>query len=201
MPGISAVIVLLILGAGVICAVAVVLFLIFIYTRKQDPAEWDMGVSYLVKEKGNERGLQLFRKLLKDRDTEGMIISRTFPEKLQKERRLPPVNMWWLSREEDQNSINPTSLAKLSHIIRDFIKAHDGAIVFLDGVEYLMMHNGFETSLRFLQALNDLIVLENAILILPVDPSSLSLKQISLLEKEMEIHRLSINVLRLFGEQ
>jgi hypothetical protein len=201
MPGISAVTVLLILAAGVICAVVVVLFLIFIYTRKQDPAEWEMGVSYLVKEKGNDRGLQLFRKLLKERDTEGMIISRTFPEKLRKEKRLPPAHMWWLSREEDKDSINPTSLAKLSHIIRDFIKDHEGAIVFLDGVEYLMMHNGFETSLRFLQALNDLIVLENAILILPVDPSSLSLKQMSLLEKEMEIHRLSINILRLFGEK
>lgn len=200
MPGVSAVTVLMILAVGVICAVAIVLFLIFIYTRKQIPTEWEMGVSYLVKEKGNEGGLQLFRKLLKERNSKGMIITRTFPDKLQKERRFPKATIWWLSREDNKQSINPTSLAKINHIIRDFIKNQRGGIVFLDGVEYLMMHNGFETTLRFLQALNDLIVLENAILVIPVDPSSLSVKQISLLEKEMEIHRLSINILKMFGE-
>jgi hypothetical protein len=200
MVGVSAVTVLVILAVGAAIMVAALLYNVFRYSRTREDMEWELGISYLVKEKGYSRGLSLFRKLTEPRKGSGMVITRTFPDKMRKNEMLDDVNILWLSREESPYSIDPTSLAKLTHLIRDFIKERESAVVLLDGLEYLIMHNGFETALRFLQALNDLIILNNATLIIPLDPSSLSVKQLSLLEKEMEVHRLSMSILRLFGE-
>ena len=85
-------------------------------------------------------------------------------------------------------------------MVKEFIEERKEAIILLDGLEYLILQNGFETSLRFIQALNDLVILNKATLIVPVNPASLSVKELSLLEKEMETHRLSYNILRFFGE-
>ncbi|MBU6997009.1 MAG: DUF835 domain-containing protein [Theionarchaea archaeon] len=200
MVGIGAVTVLAILAVGTAITVVVLLYYVFEYLRGRAETEWELGISYLVKEKGYNRGISLFHKLTEDRKRNGMVITRTFPDKISKSEMLDDINILWLSREESPYSIDPTSLAKLTHLIRDFIRERESAVVFLDGLEYLIMHNGFETTLRFLQALNDLIILNNATLIIPLDPSSLSVKQLSLLEKEMEVHRLSMNVLRLFGD-
>ncbi|MBU7014414.1 MAG: DUF835 domain-containing protein [Theionarchaea archaeon] len=196
----GAVTVLAILAVGTAITVVILLYNVFRYSKSLKATEWELGISYLVKEKGYVRGLSLFHKLSEGRKGCGMVITRTFPDKMQKNEMPEDVDILWLSREESPYSIDPNSLAKLTHLIRDFIRDRECAVVFLDGLEYLIMHNGFETTLRFLQALNDLIILNNATLIIPLDPSSLSVKQLSLLEKEMEVHRLSMSILRLFGE-
>lgn len=201
MPSIGAVTVLIILAAGTIIAIAVAFLFLLRYSRRLESEEWELGVSYLVKEKGSDRGFALFHRLLESRNMNGMVITRTFPEKIQKSERFEKLPIWWLSREENPQSVDPLSLAKIAHVIKEFVQHKEKAVVLLDGLEYLILQNGFETALRFIQALNDLITLNKATLIVPVNPSSLSVKELSLLEKEMEIHRLSINILRLFGEQ
>jgi hypothetical protein len=165
-----------------------------------DGFDWELGVSYLVKERGQNRGLTLFQKLLQERKVRGLIISRTFPDKIPQVDSRESINMLWLTRENSPDSIDPLSLAKLTHKVKEFIQEEEGGIVLLDGLEYLILQNDFETTLRFIQALNDLIILNKATLIVPVDTSALSVKELSLLEKEMETHRLSMNILRFFGE-
>lgn len=200
MPSTGAITVLLALAAGTIAAVAMLFLYLFIYYRRKVDEDWELGVSYLVKEKGSNRGFYLFRRFTGNEKDRGMVVSRTFPEKIRKSENFENVPIWWLSREENPQSIDPLSLAKLTHIIKGFIEKRERGVVLLDGMEYLIMQNGFETTLRFLQALNDLVILNRATLIVPVDPSSLSVKQMSLLEKEMEIHRLSMNVVRFFEQ-
>lgn len=200
MPISSALTFLIVLAIGTIIAVAASLLFLFSYSKTQEGMKWELGVSYLVKEKGSNRGFSLFNKLIENDSNNGMVIARTFPKKIQEIENLENIPVWWLSREESPESIDPLSLSKIIHLIKEFIQERETAVVLLDGLEYLIMQNGFETTLRFIQALNDLIILNKATLIVPVDPSSLSVKQLSLLEKEMETHRLSMNILRLFGE-
>ncbi len=199
MPITGAVAVLFILAVGTTIAVAAALLSLYTYSRRRDAIDWELGTSYLVKEKGSNRGFALFHKLVGETER-GMVITRTFPEKIRSTEHLTNSSIWWLSREESEQSINPTSLAKLTHVVKEFIEERKEAIVLLDGLEYLILQNGFETALRFIQALNDLVILNKATLIVPVDPASLSVKELSLLEKEMETHRLSMNILRFFGE-
>ena len=200
MPISSALTFLIVLAVGTIIAVAASLLFLFSYSKTREGIEWELGVSYLVKEKGSNRGFSLFNKLIENDGSNGMVIARTFPKKIEETENLENIPVWWLSREESPESIDPLSLSKIIHLIKEFIQKRETAVVLLDGLEYLIMQNGFETTLRFIQALNDLIILNKATLIVPVDPSSLSVKQLSLLEKEMETHRLSMNILRLFGE-
>ncbi len=200
MPSIGALTVLVIFAVATIATVVVVLFFIFISSRRVKDEDWELGVSYLIKQKGSNRGLDLFRKLRGDANGRGMVISRTFPDKLRKDENLDATSIWWLSREESPHSVDPLGLAKLTHVVRNFIQKEEEAVILLDGLEYLILQNGFETTLRFIQALNDLIILNKATLVVPVDPSSLSVKQLSLLEKEMETHRLSMSILRFFGD-
>ena len=196
----GAITVFIILVSGTTIAVAVVLRFLFRYFKRAEDVGWELGVSYLVKEKGFNKRFLLFQKLIASKDDSGMVITRTFPGKIRKNRGFEAMPIWWLSREESPNSIDPLSLAKLTHVIQDFIQNKEEAVILLDGLEYLILQNNFETTLRFLQALNDLVILNRATLIVPVDPSSLSEKQLSLLEKEMETHRLSMSILRFFGE-
>ncbi|KYK35993.1 MAG: DUF835 domain-containing protein [Theionarchaea archaeon] len=200
MPSTGALTVLVILAVATIATVVVVLFFIFISSRRVKDEDWELGVSYLIKQKGSNRGLDLFCKLVSDANDRGMVISRTFPDKLRKDENLNTISIWWLSREESPHSVDPLGLAKLTHVVRNFIQEEEEAVILLDGLEYLILQNGFETTLRFIQALNDLIILNKATLVVPVDPSSLSVKQLSLLEKEMETHRLSMSILRFFGD-
>ena len=192
--------VLIILAVGVVVAITIALSFLLRYSRRFDGIDWELGVSYLVKERGTNRGFTLFQKLVNERKTKGMVISRTFPDKLRQSEPIESSEIWWLTREKSPDSIDPLSLAKLTHLIKEFIQKEDGGVILLDGLEYLILQNDFETTLRFIQALNDLIILNKATLIVPIDPSSLSIKQLSLLEKEMETQRLSMNILRFFGE-
>ncbi|MBU7043289.1 MAG: DUF835 domain-containing protein [Theionarchaea archaeon] len=200
MQSTTATTVLIILAVGIVVAVTIALSFLLRFSRQMDGFDWELGVSYLVKERGTNRGLTLFQKLLQERNVKGMIISRTFPDKLRQNEMMKSVKMLWLTREESPEGIDPLSLAKLTHVIKEFIQEQEGGIVLLDGLEYLILQNDYETTLRFIQALNDLIILNKATLIVPVDSSALSVKQLSLLEKEMETHRLSMNILRFFGE-
>lgn len=200
MPSAGAVTVFVILAVGAAIATALALSFLLRYFKREKGEEWELGVSYLVKEKGSDRGVALFHRLVESRSMNGMMITRTFPEKVQKSEKFEDMPIWWLSREENPQSIDPLSLAKLVHVIKDFVQNNERAVILLDGLEYLILQNGFETALRFIQALNDLVTLNKATLIVPVNPSSLSVKEMSLLEKEMEIHRLSMSILRFFGE-
>jgi two-component system cell cycle response regulator len=200
MQSTAATTVLIILAVGIVVAVTIALSILMRYSRRMDGFDWELGVSYLVKERGQNRGLTLFQKLLQEREVQGLIISRTFPDKIPQMNSLESVKMLWLTRENSADSIDPLSLAKLTHVVKEFIQKEEGGIVLLDGLEYLILHNDYETTLRFIQALNDLIILNKATLIVPVDTSALSVKELSLLEKEMETHRLSMNILKFFGE-
>jgi MFS superfamily sulfate permease-like transporter len=200
MQSTAATTVLIILTVGIVVAVTIALSFLLRYSRRMDGLDWELGVSYLVKERGTNRGFTLFQRLIKERKTKGMIISRTFPDKLRQNGSINSAVILWLTREKSPDGIDPLSLAKLTHVIKEFIQKEGGGIVLIDGLEYLILQNDYETTLRFIQALNDLIILNKATLIVPVDPSALSVKQLSLLEKEMETQRLSMNILRFFGE-
>ncbi len=200
MPSTGAITVLVIIALGTTVAVATVLLSFFRRYKSVGHIDLDLGVSYLVKQKGSNRRYTLFERFIEGKKDSGMIISRTFPGKIRQNKFFESLPVWWLSREESPHSIDPLSLAKLTHVVQEFVRSRNEAIILLDGLEYLIMQNSFETTLRFIQALNDLVILNKAMLIVPVDPSSLSEKQLSLLEKEMETHRLSMSVLQFFGD-
>ena len=143
-----------------------------------DPAE-----CYIVGEKRPEKAVEMFCDLT-THGIPGFIISRAYPEKLRRKYKLTKTPMLWLSRSEVGHTISPEDLPKLIYIINDFTRKSEESVILLDGIEYLMSQTSFNTVLKFLQELKDIITMNNSRLIVPVYKDTLPVKVYSMLERE-----------------
>lgn len=139
--------------------------------------------AYLVLEKKPEKSFKIFVDLV-THGISGFIVSREYPEKLKEKYKLQKTPMLWLSRMEVKDAINPDDLPKLSYIIEDFTRKSVESVILLDGLEYLIIHTGFETVLKYLHELRDIVILNNSWLIIPVNKETLSSKEFGMLERE-----------------
>lgn len=93
------------------------------------------------------------------------------------------IPVLWITTVNGENTIEPTRLAPLLHYLVQ--RADQDTVVVLEGVEYLILENGFETFFKFLTALKDNITAKGASLIVVLDPKSLTEKELKLLEREL----------------
>jgi PAS domain S-box-containing protein len=147
--------------------------------RKMLKYRLEEGNIYLVKTGGVDRALDVFADLLSI-GYEGMVISRNHPREI-RERIDEEVPVVWMT-EEDYAEALPPQLFLIEREIRDFT-ARNRAVL-LDRLDYLVAKLGFDSVLRLVQKLNELFYVRRGILILSIDPSTLSEQQLSLLEKE-----------------
>ncbi|WP_238981982.1 DUF835 domain-containing protein [Thermococcus sp. 2319x1] len=94
------------------------------------------------------------------------------------------IPLLWLSKVEKENAVSPTHLEKILHWAVTTI-TNEHALIF-DGVEYLILENGFEPVFRFLVNLKDQILLKNSVLVLVVDERALEEKHAFLLQREFK---------------
>lgn len=71
----------------------------------------------------------------------------------------------------------------MAETIAKFFKRSKNPVVFLDGIEYLIIANGFSSVLRFLKDIQDRTIINNAIFLLPVNPLAVGVKDIAILER------------------
>ncbi len=75
------------------------------------------------------------------------------------------------------------NLEKIADIINKFLKQSKNPVVLLDGIEHLILENGSSPVLRLLRDIEEWMVLQNAILILPVNPAAVEKKELALIER------------------
>jgi hypothetical protein len=189
--------------AGGILGIAILLVILLVLVGRRStslPLDVidDLGICLVLKTKDVNTAYKSYMELKDKQDTKGMIISRVYPEKILKKYSSPDSNILWLSYEKTDHSIDPSSLDKLEYLVYDFVSTNKGSIVLLDGMEYLILQNTFEETLKFLQSLSDHIILNGAILIIPLDPASLDGKQLSLIERELETYQVDHRLMRFF---
>ena len=140
--------------------------------------------SYLVKESTPEEAYRLF--LIAQRaGKKGMVITRLFPAKVRERFGLSDLPIVWLSNVGKEDSVRPKDLEKLSLSAEQFLVREKGVIL-LDAVEYLVTNNNFLTVLRLVQAVRDQAAVNNGVLLLSVNPSTLDAHQMTLLEREVD---------------
>ena len=81
--------------------------------------------------------------------------------------------------------VPPTGLVDIASAIAEFSAAGGNAAVLLEGVEYMIGQNGFSSFLRFLQKVNEKVVLNNSYLLLSANPAALKEQEYKLLAREM----------------
>ncbi|MDV3104627.1 DUF835 domain-containing protein [Thermococcus waiotapuensis] len=108
-----------------------------------------------------------------------MALTRT-PEVFKK-RGIPYL---WLSKVEGENSIDPLRLPAILH--RLISMADEDTVIIIDGLEYLIMENGFSSVFKFLTTLRDYFLLKGGTLVAVVSPAALEESQLSLLRREFK---------------
>lgn len=191
------------MSAGIITVIVIVVVVgiwFFFQLKRRIPLKFseDLGSSYVLKTKDAKKAYDTYIRLTGNRLQKGMVISRVFPERLSQKYPLDNTTFLWLSYEKTENSIDPSDLDKLEFLIHEFVSSRKGAVILLDGVEYLILQNSFENTLKFLQSLNDQIILNGAALVMPLDPASLDTKELSLLERELETYQVDYRLMRFF---
>jgi len=155
--------------------------------RSGMPMELERGSCYLVKEKKPELSFRLFELLLGQR-TPGLCITRQYPERVRRERGLSDVRIIWLSHTPGEDFHNPTAIGTLAKVIQKFIEDNNGeGAVLLDGLEYLIINNGFLQTLMFVEHVNEFVMQHRAVIILPVSPDTLEEKELALLERNVKV--------------
>src|SRR5881409_3844107 len=150
--------------------------------RSAMPMELEKGVCYLVKEKKPELSFRLFEMLLAQK-IPSLCITRQYPDRVRRERGLTDVRIIWLSHTPGEDYHNPTAIGTLAKVIQKFIEDNNGeGAVLLDGLEYLIINNGFLQTLMFVEHVNEFVMQRRAIILLPVSPDTLEEKELALLE-------------------
>jgi len=149
--------------------------------------ELSRGVCHLVKEKKPDFSFYIFNSLVKN-GLPGLCITRQYPERVRRERSLKDIRIIWLSHTPGEDYHNPTALGVLTKAICKFIEDSKGeAVILVDGLEYLMVNNGFLQTLLFVEQINEFVMQRKATVIFPVSSEALEEKELALLERNLEI--------------
>jgi len=149
------------------------------------------GMSICFKEDRPQRGPEIVRELLA-RGSKLLSISRMHPDQL-RTRFGFEGRMIWLTKSETPSGspedkaefISPTNLPLLADAIQQFLSEQSNGVIFLEGLEYLTTQNDFKGVLRFVQLMNEQVLLRKGILIMSTSPSAMETKDFALIEREM----------------
>jgi archaellum biogenesis ATPase FlaH len=77
------------------------------------------------------------------------------------------------------------SLEVIADIVVKFLKQSRNPVILLDGIEHLIFENGSAPVLRLLRDIQEWIIIQRAILIVPVNPEAIEKKELALMERNM----------------
>jgi len=138
---------------------------------------------YVVFEEKPEKAFEVFMEAV-THGMQGFCATRTYPSKLRQKYSLTKTPILWLSSAQTPESISPTDLGKLVHIITEFLQRAEVPIIFIEGLEYLITENDFLKIMKMLHSLMDEINISGSRLLLSINPKTLIDKEMGVMKKE-----------------
>ncbi len=114
------------------------------------------------------------------------IIARTHPDQLRARYQLMHTPILWLAQTPGPERVDPSNVQMLTHMTMEFLRKGP-SIIAMEGLEYLMLNNDLNKVLKFLAQLRDEVIVEGSILLVSVDPRTLTERQKAILERELEV--------------
>ena len=151
---------------------------------EQFPVE--RGFLYLVKENRPRVAFTMFNEAVKH-GAKGMLVAREHPNRLRQSHSFEAEKILWLTRRVGVDHIDPTELSLLNLKITKFVEGTDRAVVLIEGMEYTITQNDFESVLRFVNHLHDFVLTHDCAVILVIDPRVLSTRELALLERSAKL--------------
>jgi len=146
----------------------------------------EKGFIYLVKEKRPNISFAMFKEAT-DHGAKGMLVVREHPNRLKQMHEFEAAKILWLTRRVGVDHIDPTELSLLNLEITKFVQGTPKSVVLLEGLEYVITQNDFETVLRFVNHLHDFVLAHDCAVIVVIDPRVLSTRELALLERSARI--------------
>ncbi|MFW5914158.1 MAG: DUF835 domain-containing protein [Thermoplasmatota archaeon] len=144
------------------------------------------GFGYIVKERKPNRSFEIFVDQV-THNIQGLCVTRQHPNTIRTEWGLEKTPIIWLSNKLGKVYVNPTNIGILSDTIVRFVEKSEDSIVLIDGVEFLVVNNDFEKVLRMIHHVTEAVMENKSRMILSVDPRALDIREMALLERNMEI--------------
>lgn len=146
------------------------------------PSPLPQGHGYLVDHR--DQGLPLFAELVRG-GHDGLCITRAPPDRVAGEHDLSGTPVLWLSRvAAHRHALRPVPVENVFLAAAHFLEATPGGVLLLDGLEYLIAHNGFSNVLKLVQDLVEMTAHRNGVLLLPLDPGALKARERALIARE-----------------
>lgn len=144
------------------------------------------GKCYLLVEEKPNTCFKLFNKLI-EYGVKGMLISRIHPSQIQEEYNVKDIPTIWLTQVREEDCIEPTNITQLSIAVKGFAENDVDGVILLEGLEYLIIQNGFEVVLRFVQTMADIVMISKCRLIISFDAQTLGEVELHQLERELNV--------------
>jgi len=142
------------------------------------------GNVYLIEERKPTASYELFDQAVSAGNA-GMVVTRDYPKRLE-EQGVSTNKVIWLTNMVGEGRINPTAIGILMGQVRAFIENNKKSVVMIDGLEYLISLNQYDRMLQFMHQLRDVVVTHDCLLLVPLDPRTLSQREVAMLERSME---------------
>ena len=146
----------------------------------------EVGFLYLVKEKRPRIAFDIFNEAVRH-GAKGMLVAREHPNRLRHSHDFEAEKILWLTRRAGVDHIDPTELSLLNLKITKFVEGTDKVVVLIEGLEYIITQNDFESVLRFVNHLHDFVLIHDCAVIMVIDPRVLTTRQLALLERAAKI--------------
>ncbi len=143
----------------------------------------DRGYCYIVKEEKPKLSFRLFEELTSN--TPGLFVTRTYPNRLREIVRLGNSKVIWLSHTPGKDHYHPSALSSLTNAIFGVLESKGPVLV--DGFEYLVIQNGFNQTLQFVENLNEFVMQNGSIVLIPINPRAFEQKELALLERNIRV--------------
>lgn len=116
---------------------------------------------------------------------QGLCFTTLPPEQIRNRYVLQTTPIFWISRRGgSQTSVS--NLEIMADVTARFLEKSHNPVVLLDGLELLVVMNGFAQVIRFLRDIMEMVFVCRGILIVPVNPSALSQREMALVERDMQ---------------
>lgn len=144
------------------------------------------GHSYLIKGRKMDKAFQHFSDLV-NRDFEGLFITRQHPDHIDKARFKRRPKVIWLSTTLGKDYVDPHNLGSLTSMIHEFVESHEKTVIFVDGLEYLMINNDFSRIIKLIEYVNETVMQNKSVFFLAIDERVFEERELAILERNLEI--------------
>ncbi len=144
------------------------------------------GHTYLIKGRKLDKALQHFADLV-NRGFEGLYITRQHPDHIAKSRFRNQPKVIWLSTTLGKDYVDPHNLGSLTSMIHEFVESGEKTVIFLDGLEYLMINNDFSRIIKFIEYVNETVMQNKSVLFLAIDERVFEERELAILERNVKV--------------